>query len=201
MSASSERPHLNRPNSSSFGTVVVFGISGVGKSTACVSYVSRHPTVLHTSAGALLQEAKRTESSLLRIQDPQSILRNQNLLCAALARFRLGREDADILIDAHSIIDNGHELVEIPVDTVRAINPSGLILLEAPAELVFERRQKDSRSRPLRSVEELQLQMNIAREVCRNYGRELSLPLEIGAVSHEQDLDTLINRMVCRREN
>jgi adenylate kinase len=84
---------------------------------------------------------------------------------------------------------------------VRAINPNGLILLEAPAELVFERRQKDLRLRPPRSVEQLQLQMNIAREVCENYGRELSLPLEIGAVSQMQDLDALINRMAFRHQN
>jgi adenylate kinase len=103
---------LNNPNSFRFGTVVVFGISGVGKSTACASYVLRHPTVLHTSAGALLQEAKNIESSALRIQDPQTILQNQNLLGDALTRFRLGREGADLLIDAHSVIDNDHELVE-----------------------------------------------------------------------------------------
>ncbi|MGO4511577.1 ATP-binding protein [Bradyrhizobium sp. 2TAF36] len=192
---------MNKPNSSKIGTVIVFGISGVGKSTACASYIARHPTVLHTSAGALLQEVKRTASALLRTEDAQGILQNQTLLGTALARFRLDREDADILIDAHSVIDNDHELIEVPVDVVRALKPNGLILLEASPELVFERRQKDARSRPSRTVEELQFQMTIARTACEKYAGELNLPLEVGTVSRDRDLDALIIRMASRRNS
>jgi adenylate kinase len=201
MSATSERPYLSKPNSSKIGTIIVFGISGVGKSTACASYIARHPNVLHTSAGALLQEAKGIDSDVLRTEAAQGILQNQTLLVAAVARYRLGREDADILIEAHSIIDNDHELIEVPVDIVRALRPDGLVLLEASPELVFERRQKDLRSRPARTVEELKSQMVVARKACEKYAAELKLPLEVGTVAHDQDLDALIDKLVSRRHS
>ena len=190
---------MDKPNSSKIGVVLVFGISGVGKSTACASYIARHPLVLHTSAGALLQAAKNIDSALLRTDVSRDILQNQNLLGEALKRFRLGRETSDILIDAHSIIDNDQELVEVPIDVVRAMNPNGLVLLEAPAALVIERRRKDARLRPSRTAEELQFQMGVARRVCERYASELGLPLEIGAAMRDGDLDALIESMMSRR--
>lgn len=189
---------MNKPGSK-IGVVLVFGISGVGKSTACASYVARHPSVLHTSAGALLQAAKNIDSALLRTDVAGNIAQNQNLLGEALRRFRLGRETSDILIDAHSVIDNDHELVEVPVDAVRAMNPNGLVLLEAPPELVIERRRSDVRLRPSRTAEELQFQMGVARRVCESYAGELSLPLEIGTAMNDGDLEALIERMISRR--
>lgn len=198
MSAIRERPSLNKPGSK-IGVVLVFGISGVGKSTACASYVARHPSVLHTSAGALLQAAKNIDSALLRTDVAGNIAQNQNLLGEALRRFRLGRETSDILIDAHSVIDNDHELVEVPVDAVRAMNPNGLVLLEAPPELVIERRRNDVRLRPSRTAEELQFQIGVARRVCESYAGELSLPLEIGTAMNDGDLEALIERMISRR--
>jgi adenylate kinase len=192
---------LNQPNFSSIGTILVFGISGVGKSTACASYIARHPNVLHTSAGALLQEAKGIDGGALRTEAARDILQNQTLLAGAVARYRSGREHADILIDAHSIIDNDHELIEVPVDIVRALGSDGLILLEASPEVVFERRRRDLRSRPARTVEELKFQMAVARKACEKYAAELQLPLEAGTVTHDQDLDALIDRLVSRRRS
>lgn len=189
---------MNKPGSK-IGVVLVFGISGVGKSTACASYVARHPSVLHTSAGALLQAAKNIDSALLRTDVAGNIAQNQNLLGEALRRFKLGRETSDILIDAHSVIDNDHELVEVPVDAVRAMNPNGLVLLEAPPELVIERRRNDVRLRPSRTAEELQFQIGVARRVCESYADELSLPLEIGTAMNDGDLEALIERMISRR--
>ncbi|WP_219683946.1 ATP-binding protein [Bradyrhizobium canariense] len=189
---------MNKPTSS-IGIVLVFGLSGVGKSTACASYVARHPSVLHTSAGALLQAAKNIDSAILRTDVAGNILQNQNLLGEALKRFRLGRETSDVLIDAHSVIDNDHELIEVPIDAVRAMSPNGLVLLEAPPELVAERRRKDARLRPFRTVEELRFQTGIARRVCESYASELGLPLEIGTATHNGDLEVLIQRMMSRR--
>lgn len=185
--------------SGKIGVVLVFGISGVGKSTACASYVSRHPSVLHTSAGKLLQAAKNIDSALLRTDVAGNILQNQHLIGEALKRYRLGRETSDILIDAHSVIDNDHELIKIPVDVVRSMEPKGLVLLEAPPELIIERRKNDRRFRPSRTAEELKIQMEVARTVCESYANELGVPLEIGTTSHGGDLEALIERIVARR--
>lgn len=196
----SEHLSLNKQSFSEFGTLLIFGISGVGKSTACKSYVARHPTVLLTSAGALLQDAMTTDSALLRTEAANRILLNQELLGSALERFRLGRESASILVEAHSVIDNDQELVEVPTDTVSAMRPDGMILLESDAATVKEQREHDTRARPTRNIEELNTHMKIAREACEKYATELRIPLEIGTVTHDvAALDALINRIATRR--
>ncbi|MGY4282030.1 adenylate kinase [Bradyrhizobium sp. LM2.7] len=146
-----------------------------------------------------MQAAKNIDSAILRTDVAGNILQNQNLLGEALKHFRLGRETSDVLIDAHSVIDNDHELIEVPIDAVRAMSPSGLVLLEAPPELVAERRRKDARLRPSRTAEELQFQTGVARRVCESYASELGLPLEIGTAMHDGDLEVLIQRMISRR--
>lgn len=196
----SEHLSLNKQSFSKFGTVLVFGISGVGKSTACKSYVARHPAVLLTSAGALLQDAIAIDSASLRTEPADQILLNQKLLGSALARFRLGRESADLLVEAHSVIDNNQELVEVPTDTVRAMRPDGMILLETDPAAVKKQRENDKRVRPVRSFDELNTHMRMARRACEKYATELGIPLEIGTVTHDvTGLDALIERIVTSR--
>jgi adenylate kinase len=198
MLRSSERLYLIKPNSFSIGTIIVFGVPGVGKTTACASYVARHLDVLHTSAGALLKAAKGIDGDALRTEAAQDILANQTLLEAAVTHFRMGREDVDLLIDAHSVIDNDSEMIEVPVNIVRTLRPDGLILLEASPELIFSRRRDDLRPRPRRTVEELGLEMAAARTACEKYAVELKLPLEVGTLAPDQNLEMLIDKLIFR---
>jgi adenylate kinase len=186
---------LNSQDFSKIGTVVVFGISGVGKTAACASFVSRHPEVSHTSAGSLLRIATAMTDDALRTGSPRAILKAQMLLGDALVAWRAQHKATAILIDAHSIIDNDEEIVEVPVEVVRSLQPTGLVLLEEPPELIAKRRASDERPRPVRSIDELRRQAALARNVCVRYAEELDLPLEVGSLSKEGSLDGLICRV------
>jgi adenylate kinase len=180
------------------GRIIVFGISGVGKTTACRSFVTRHPGVLYISAGELLREATRLPVEMLRLAEPKEIIRNQLLIGAALDHRLAGRRDADVIIDAHSIIDNDREIVDVPTDAIRSLKPSGLILLEASPEEIVRRRLTDGLRRPKRSLTEVVSQMTIARKNVLGYADQLEVPLEIATVIDGYELDGAVEVVVRR---
>lgn len=183
---------------SKIGTVVVFGVSGVGKTAACADFIERHPEVAHTSAGALLQSITATTGEALRTGSPEALLNAQMMLGAAFANWRAKHGASAVLIDAHSVIDNDKALIEVPVEVVRSLEPTSLVLLEEAPEVIAERRQLDSRARPLRSIESLRRQIEVARQVCRRYAEDLDLPIEVGALSQYGNLDELIVRALSK---
>lgn len=183
---------------SKIGTVIVFGISGVGKTAACADFVKRHPEVLHTSAGALLQSVTAPAGEVLRTESTDALLKIQMMLGAAFANWRAERAASAVLIDAHSVIDNDKELIEVPVEVIRSLEPTGLVLLEEAPELIAERRELDSRVRPRRSIESLRQQTEAARRVCLRYAEDLDLPFEVGALSQYGSLDELVVRALSK---
>ncbi|WP_445219294.1 AAA family ATPase [Bradyrhizobium sp. Pa8] len=183
---------------SKIGTVVVFGVSGVGKTVACSDFIGRHPEVMHTSAGALLQSVTATAGEVLRTESPEALLKTQMILGEAFANWQAKHGANAVLVDAHSVIDNDRALIEIPVEVIRSLKPSVLVLLEEAPEVIVERRRLDSRSRPLRSIEDLHRQIETARRVCRGYAEDLDLPFEVGALSQYGNLDELIVRALSK---
>lgn len=155
----------------------MFGISGVGKTSACRDYTSRHPGVLFVSASTLLKAAKHASGEALRTAPAPEIVDNQTLLSAALDAFRRGREHLPVLIDAHGIIDNDRELVRIPVEAIRGLKPDRLILLESPAESIVARRKNDFRARPKRNMNEIAVELAAERAAVTDYAAALKLPL------------------------
>jgi adenylate kinase len=180
------------------GVVVVFGVSGVGKTTACRSYISRHHDVFHVSAGDLLKKVSGRTGEGLRLATSSDIQQNQNRLGPAFEDWRSDNGAANVLIDAHSIIDNNRELIQIPVEVIRSLNPSAMVLLEASPEVITKRRESDCRSRPTRSMGEIREQLLLSRELCLNYERELNVPLEIGVALQDDDFDLLVLRAAAR---
>jgi adenylate kinase len=174
-------------------TILVFGISGVGKTTSCRLLVQRHSTYLYMSASELLRDATALDTGQLRTSAAGRILQNQSLLGAALRARREGHWDRPVLIDAHSVIDNDLELVVIPVGVIASLEPDGLILLEASPKTIAMRRAQDGSRRPQRSIEDLAIESEVAREAVVTYSRELHLPLEIGFVDEGFRLEGLVD--------
>lgn len=166
----------------------------MGKTTACRSYVARHPDVLYLNAGELIKQAASLSDEALRTAGRSEILEHQLLLGDAL-NARLAGRDIDVLIDAHSIIDNGHEIVPVTVEIVASLRPTGLILLEASPREIQRRRHLDGRERPERSDEELRSQMVLTREFVEGYSRSLEIPLQIAVTSNEFELDPLVEAL------
>lgn len=174
------------------GCVLVFGISGVGKTHACADYAARHPDTLFVSASSLLKAATAESGEALRTASPSEIRNNQARLAGALAAFRAGREALPILIDAHGVIDNDSEFVRIPLSAIRSLSPDRLILLEAPPALVAERRAADARPRPQRPIEAIVREIAAERDAVKGYARALDLDLAIAEVLPGFRLDTLL---------
>jgi adenylate kinase len=171
---------------------LVFGVPGVGKTTACQAYVGRHPETLFISASSLLKAAHQTSGEALRTAGAAEIVSNQQLLGAALAAFRKGREDRPVLIDAHAVIDNDQELVRVPVETIGSLVPDRLILLEAAACTVAQRRLADLRRRPVRNLKLISDELAAERATVESYAEALGLTLLVADVKPDFRLDALL---------
>lgn len=178
------------------GPILVFGVSGVGKTSACEAYVARHPNTLFVSASSLLKAVKQTTGEVLRTAGAGEIIANQSLVASALATFRRGRDDQPILIDAHGVIDNGAEYVRVPLSAIEALAPERLILLEAPAIVVAERRATAVRKRPERSVEAITREIEAERSAVRSYAAALGLDLTVMEVGGDFSFDGLLDEAV-----
>ena len=116
--------------------IIVFGVSGVGKTTACAEYVSQNRDVLHASASALLRLHRETAGT----RNIEEIIHDQQLLVDLVRDLRVETRASLMLLDAHSlIIVSGHEIV-IPADIIVAMKPNGLIFFRATGEVVSDRR-------------------------------------------------------------
>lgn len=161
--------------------VVVLGISGVGKTHMISSFVDRHPWVKRLSASALLKDAVSAVSTeALRTAPATTITSNQHQLLTAFQAYRQEIPDQDIIFDGHSVIDNGQELVCVPVSIFEKIGPDSIIFLNETPEIIFNRRQKDiDRTRPHRTLEQIANYQRIALGQAKLYGQKLAIPFTI----------------------
>lgn len=173
--------------------IIVFGVSGVGKTTTCRSYVTRNPNWLFTSASTLLKIALGVSSESLRESSSCNIEENQYLLGKALSSFRGDRRMVPIIIDAHAIIDNDHELVRVPTSAIRQLDPDLLILLQASPTQVLEHRTNDKRARPLRTIGQIEQEIQAEEETVRIYAKELDVRLIIGRMDKNFKIDDIID--------
>ena len=154
----------------------VFGLSGVGKGWLISRYVSSH-AVLHMQASQLLREAKVAISG--GVVTPEelrtgAVLDNQGALIVAFATTRASAV-IPIIFDGHCLVDSGSQLIEIPPE---ALSFSGLVFVRGdPQEIVARRRSDITRTRPLRSAEEISLHQLRAGSLCEEYAKRLKLDL------------------------
>ncbi|AWI90994.1 hypothetical protein C0214_23935 [Methylobacterium sp. DM1] len=172
--------------------IIVFGLSGVGKTTLCKAFVHQHPHYIYLSASQMLREATGRMPEELRMSDPQAIQERQKLLSAVLEEKRKGREGAPVLIDAHSVIDNNNTIVSVPISAIAAMRPTGLAFIEADPVAILQRRATDSRDRPIRTIDELRQQQLFAKEIAHEYAEKLDLPINLGRIQNVDDLHAFI---------
>ena len=139
-------------------TIVVLGISGVGKSHLARGIVGRDRRFVHVQASELLKTAMAARSAT-PVQSETlrggAVVDNQALLLEAFA-VRRATEERHILFDGHNLIDTPGGLVVIPSAVFEGLNPLGIVLVQDDPERVVARRAADaSRIRPSRSATEL----------------------------------------------
>lgn len=176
--------------------IAILGVPGIGKTTACKSFVQRNPTFGYVSASGVLRAASGLSAERLASLSRLEILNNQTLLARTLPEAIARTEAAFVLLDGQNVIDNGEELVELPVGVLESLKPRGLVLLEASPNEVWARRENDTRKRPERSIEEIVGQMSIVRSVTEQYARTLSIPLVTALAVAHFELDDSLRRLL-----
>jgi len=107
--------------------IAVFGLSGVGKSTLINDFIKHSPEWTHLQAGQLIKdELKKVDHDKLRLEGNEAILKNQYLMIDAFWREIDMKQLSSIIFDGHSIIDTGTDILDIPVDIIRALRPNKL---------------------------------------------------------------------------
>jgi adenylate kinase len=178
--------------------IVVFGISGVGKSWMISRYAAAF-NVAHIQASQLMRDAKTalvgksvTSENLRR----GPVLENQSLLTDAFTKV-LAEEARPIIFDGHCLIDAGEYLVEIPVDVIRQLQPSVVMLVCAPPDEIMRRRESDtSRERPIRTVDALAAQQERCVAICRDYAERLGIKLEHVRAGDESRFAQLVSHFL-----
>jgi len=157
--------------------VTVFGLSGVGKSWMISRYAAAS-NVAHVQASQLMRDARAalvgqpvTSEDLRR----GPVLDNQSLLTNAFAKV-LATEERAIIFDGHCLVDVGDQPIEIPVDVITQLRPSGIVLIFAPSKEIVRRRENDtSRQRPARTADALTEQHAQCVSICANYANQLGI--------------------------
>jgi adenylate kinase len=143
----------------------------------CRALVARRGDLLYFTASDLIAQETGQSFDELREASSDRILRNQVALRRALQRD--GGASNTVILDGQCVIDNGRELVILPAADIRALQPKALILLETTANEIFDRRQKDRKQRPHRTVAELEEQLALNHSVVSAYASDLHLPFRI----------------------
>jgi adenylate kinase len=178
--------------------VTVFGLSGVGKSWMIFRYAALS-NVAHIQASQLMRDARAalvgqavTSEDLRR----GPVLDNQSLLTDAFIKV-LATEVRPIIFDGHCLVDVGEQPIEIPVDVIRQLQPSGIVLVHAPADEIVRRRESDtSRERPSRDADALAAQQARCVAICASYGEQLGLDFVQVRAGDEREFAQVVGRML-----
>ena len=165
--------------------VIVVGIPGVGKTTVIerVTQLStqRKIQARHVVFGTvMMQEAER-----LGVKDRDQIrkrsLQEQKEL-QSLAAERIGKLRAQLLIiDTHLFIktQEGY-LPGMPLDVLKTVAPTNIVLVDAPTPNIIARRAKDlTRRRDVAADEEVEMDRRVALAMISATGVALGVPFSV----------------------
>lgn len=159
-------------------TILVFGISGVGKSWLC-RQAAQSLAVRHISGSQLIQAEKERVTSQKVSTDAlrtDRVVDNQRLLLEGFQNYRLN-DNTSILFDGHNVIDTDNGLVEIPYEVISGLEPAAIVIvIDTPDTIMMRRASDPSRARPLRSVEALSTYQDLCLELAKRHASALSVP-------------------------
>lgn len=136
------------------------------------------PDILCLSAGNLLKDALAKDPEQLRTENRDVVFNNQMILADAVRAARNYRWEQTVILEAHSVIDNNIELIEVPFDAMRSMQIAGIIVIEERVSDIMRRRAADMRFRPDRGPRELEHQQQLSNAVAYQYAVALSAPIQ-----------------------
>ena len=160
-------------------TILVFGISGVGKTSLIQSSVKDFPNALRWRASDIISQAREmSDPERLRLLPPAELMRSQELLVEGFrARRKLSPSEL-VILDAHSVIDTDGGFFEVPVEVVSQLAPAGIVHVATEvAQIASQRTSDHSRVRPTRSAAQLAEYQARSIRACEQYSEALEIPL------------------------
>lgn len=157
---------------------IIAGLSGVGKTYIIEKLIQESDNYVHFSAGSLIQKQRAIlNRDQLRKLDKSGVLANQHLI---VEQFKEELKTLDkrfsVLFDAHMIIDNNQDTIEIPYEIFEQLKPIKLIFLFDEAQKIIERRMCDTlRKRPVRTISEIIKQQERSIALAQEYSHRLSI--------------------------
>lgn len=166
--------------------VAVVGISGVGKSTA-LKRAALRVEFQHLMAGQLIKdELTATSENIKNIDQLRfgEVTGNQTRLISGFKR-QVSNQRL-IVLDGHTVIDDGKQLTPISARVFDSIGIHSMIFLEASPGAIRNRRLHDTeRSRPILSLEAIVAHQETALDVAKDICARLNITL------HRIDVDDL----------
>jgi len=141
-------------------------------------FVAKYPNWLLLVASDILAEVTQQDLESLRTGTRARIEKNQQLAVRKIDSIRKTHSKSDIVLDAHCVIDNGDELVRVPLAAIQELKPTSLVCIWDEAERIHDKRRLDRvRVRPERTVHQLKLYQRAVIETCEDYRTRLGLEL------------------------
>lgn len=179
-------------------TILVFGISGVGKTRLIQRAKEQLMPALTWRASEMIGEARQISNSEdLRRLPVNELQASQELIVTGFTARRRANPDELVILDAHSVIDADSGLLEIEIDVVARLYPAGLIHVADTAAHIQQRRDADlAHPRPARNVVQLDYYQKRSLDMCRRYSEALLVPLVEVISGDEQAFVRAVRRIV-----
>lgn len=173
--------------------LMVFGVSGIGKTTACVEYARLHENVVHFSASKLLGLDRSSAGE----RSANEMLQDQRKLVELVRAARASTSARLMLLDAHSVVIVGGRQLIVPTDVIGAMEPDGFIFLEAAAEAVSRRRlARGDQGAHVSDIESVQRAQTAALRAVEGYSETLGCALSIVRADQPVDLADEIEKLL-----
>jgi adenylate kinase len=165
--------------------VLVGGLPGVGKTTiltrATAHIISKSKKALQVVFGTvMLEEAKKlgvTDRDRLRFL-PVSVQRELQRKAA----HKVYSIQADfVLIDTHFVIRTPEGFWPgLPIDVLRTISPTHIVMIQAPVDAILSRRKSDgARKRDEVAPEEIEQELELSRQFMVVASAETGAPMKV----------------------
>ncbi|MEM0118616.1 MAG: adenylate kinase [Conexivisphaerales archaeon] len=165
--------------------ILVGGLPGVGKTTVLNSVAeqirsSGMQVELVVFGSVMLEEAKKmgvTDRDQLRFLPVQQ----QRSLQVKAAK-KINSISADfVLIDTHFVIRTPEGFWPgLPIDVLREINPTHIIMIRAPVQAIISRREQDkARKRDFEPAEQIEQELELSRQFMVVASAETGAPMKV----------------------